>query len=156
MKWRTMQMPLQTARVDKMMDSMTTRGTSHAWRTWSRRRAKMTGCGVGKEGKTACGRESRKGRERLSEVVGGRGFLACSLDMGQEINGTSNTDANSVNQAAQRPTSIMSCSVCADVHHQQSKQDLVLRSVNHWICTSLNRAATWTINQSAGPRRYSL
>lgn len=57
--------------------------------------------------------ESRWGRE----VVGGcgwpeerGGFLACSLDMGQEINGTSNTDANSVNQAAQRPTSIMSCS----------------------------------------------
>lgn len=48
---------------------------------------------------------------------GERGLLACSLDMGQEINGTSNTDANSVNQAAQRPTSIMSCSVRADVHH---------------------------------------
>lgn len=28
------------------------------------------------------------------------GFLACSLDMGQEINGTSNTNANSVSRAA--------------------------------------------------------
>lgn len=27
-------------------------------------------------------------------------FLACSLDMGQEINGTSNTNANSVSRAA--------------------------------------------------------
>ena len=34
-------------------------------------------------------------------MVGGeRGFLACSLDMGQEINGTSNTNANSVSRAA--------------------------------------------------------
>lgn len=40
------------------------------------------------------------------KVGGGRrrlwveGFLACSLDMGQEINGTSNTNANSVSRAA--------------------------------------------------------
>ena len=34
-------------------------------------------------------------------MVGGeRGFVACSLDMGQEINGTSNTNANSVSRAA--------------------------------------------------------
>jgi len=55
--------------------------------------------------------EKEKGDCRRLWVAGEeRGFLACSLDMGQEINGTSNTDANSVNQAAQRPTSIMSCS----------------------------------------------
>jgi len=46
--------------------------------------------------------EKEKGDCRRLWVAGEeRGFLACSLDMGQEINGTSNTDANSVNQVAQ-------------------------------------------------------
>lgn len=106
----------------------------------------------GRENSLRKGAVEGKGDCRRLWVAGGeRGFLACSLDMGQEINGTSNTDANSVNQAAQRPTSIMSCSV----HHarmyttvgQQSIRDLVLRSVNHRICTSLNQVTTWTINQ---------
>lgn len=37
--------------------------------------------------------DMRKGRRGLMEVEGGwrlKGALACSLDMGQEINGTSN------------------------------------------------------------------
>lgn len=41
-------------------------------------------------------------RRRSQEEEGGlwRVSLACSLDMGQEINGTSNTNANSVSRAA--------------------------------------------------------
>lgn len=66
---------------------------------------------TGKGGIVAGGR--RELCRRLWVVGRERGFLACSLDMGQEINGTSNTDANSVNQAAQRPTSTMLCGCTA-------------------------------------------
>lgn len=103
----------------------------------------------GRENSLRKGVEEGKGDCRRLWAAGGeRGFLACSLDMGQEINGTSNTDANSVNQAAQRPTSIMSCSIrIYTTVDQRSMQDLVPRSVNHRICTSLNQAMTRTINQ---------
>lgn len=68
---------------------------------------RWAGGGVLGAGGARGSQEVEGGCRRLWVVGGERGFLACSLDMGQEINGTSNTNANSVSRAAPRPMPII-------------------------------------------------
>lgn len=108
----------------------------HAWRTQNRRRAKTMRRGWDEGRGKSESREVEEDCRRLW-VVGEREFLACSLDMGQEINGTSNTDANSVNRAAQRPTSIMSRGCTAlSMHSNRYKilsDNRQPSNLYHWI-----------------------
>lgn len=90
-------------------------GTSHAWRTYVGSKTSEDDGARSRQGRENSLREgAEEGEGRLSEVVGGQ--RRAGVSRVQPWHGPGNqwdlqhTDANSVNQAAQRPTSIMSCS----------------------------------------------